>query len=188
MSDIDTTSNTDSSAQLEAQTAAPSKRDQLVDSYNKAKALYFTAKEAYESELVASMAELQDKHGIMALEVQYNEAKKKAMSILIKEPSRVEQVKKARESAREARQKLTDLTAENAQAKRRLAQMRLSVSELANQLKDSPTDADLKTNFDAAKKALASEEVSRKEVHIRLKAAKEVVAAATKASADARRA
>lgn len=193
MSEIDTVSsetvvNDAPSAEAAAPVAKPTnKQESLVEVYEKAKRAYYEAKDNYESELCVLMAELADRHGLLMLESQYLKAKKDAFRIIAKSPSHVSAVTSAKAEAKAARQTLEAVTAENAAAKKRLAEMRSSFAALTADLKADSSSAELKSQVDAAKKALDAEEVSRKEVRSRLKAAKQDADTKAKAAAALRK-
>ena len=163
------------------------KQESLVETYEKAKRAYYEAKNNYESELCVLMAELADTHSLLMLESQYLNAKKAAFQIIVKSPDHVSAVTTAKAQAKVARETLETVTAENAAAKRRLNEMRDAFAALTEQYKTDSSNADLKSQVESAKKELDAEEVSRKEVRARLKAAKQDADAKAKAAAALRK-
>jgi hypothetical protein len=174
-------------AEAPAAAAKPSKQESLVQTYEKAKFAYYDSKNKYEAEMAEVMAELSDKYSLMMLELQYLAAKKAAFQIIAKSPDHVSAVSSAKADAKEARKTLEAVTAENALAKNKLNQMRDAFASLTEQYKTDSANADLKGRVEAAKKELDAEEVSRKEVRSRLKAAKYDADAKAKAAATLRK-
>jgi hypothetical protein len=174
-------------AEAPAAEAKPSKQESLVQTYEKAKFAYYDSKNKYEAEMAEVMAELSDKYSLMMLELQYLAAKKAAFQIIAKSPDHVSAVSSAKADAKEARKTLEAVTAENALAKNKLNQMRDAFASLTEQYKTDSANADLKGRVEAAKKELDAEEVSRKEVRSRLKAAKYDADAKAKAAATLRK-
>ena len=192
MSDIDTV-RTDTvvdqapAAEAPAAEAKPSKQESLVQTYEKAKFAYYDSKNKYEAEMAEVIAELSDKYSLLMLESKYLTAKKAAFQIIAKTPDHVSAVSSAKADAKEARKTLETVTVENAEAKRRLNEMRDAFAALTEQYKTDSANADLKGRVEAAKKELDAEEVSRKEVRSRLKVAKYDADAKAKAAATLRK-
>lgn len=167
-----------------AEATTESKIEAVKNAYAIAKVLYDTAKAAADKEADEFMLTLISKYDLRDLNAACNEAQKELHTLMVSNSGEfATSLWHANSAAKNARAELAAVTKVNAEAKSALKLTRESMLSARKAHKDDKKNADLKKAFDEAKARLAAEEVARKIVRSRLKAAKSAALSAANALA-----